>query len=148
MFNQVWCSLAAVIALGPPLAIDGASPGPSGGGAGTGPSGGDGGTLLIMMFAFLAFIIIWSLMSSRREKKKRESMLGSLRKHDQVQTIGGVIGSVVDIKKETVVLKVDESSNVRMTFSRSAIQQVLSGSRDSEGRNPEAEQTSEQGDGL
>ena len=37
-----------------------------------------------------------------------------------------MIGSVVDIKTDRVVLKVDESANTRITFARSAIQQVLS----------------------
>ena len=52
-------------------------------------------------------------------------MLGGIKKHDRVRTIGGVLGSVVELKPDTVVLKVDESSNIRMTFSRDAIQQVV-----------------------
>ena len=52
-------------------------------------------------------------------------MLGGIKKHDTVRTIGGVIGSVVEVKPETVVLKVDESSNIRMTFARDAIQQII-----------------------
>jgi preprotein translocase subunit YajC len=36
-----------------------------------------------------------------------------------------VIGSVVELDADTVVLKVDESSNTRMTFARDAVQQVL-----------------------
>jgi len=43
---------------------------------------------------------------------------------------GGIIGSVVELKPRTVVLKVDESSNTRITFSRDAIQQVLDQSAD------------------
>ena len=34
---------------------------------------------------------------------------------------------VVEIKNDRVILKVDEASNTRMTFARSAVQQVLSG---------------------
>ncbi len=47
-----------------------------------------------------------------------------------MQTIGGVIGSVVEVKPDYVVLKVDESSNTRITFSRSAIQQILTAAPD------------------
>jgi preprotein translocase subunit YajC len=71
-------------------------------------------------------MIVFSLFGQRRERKKREAMMSSLKKHDQVQTVGGIIGSIVDVKGDRVVLKVDESSNTRMTLSRSAIQQVLS----------------------
>ena len=58
-------------------------------------------------------------------------MLNAIKKHDKVQTIGGVLGAVVEIKPDTVVLKVDESSNTRITFARSSIQQVLTSDRDS-----------------
>ena len=70
-------------------------------------------------------MIVTQMMAGRKEKKKRESMLNSVRKHDRVQTIGGVIGSVVEVKPDIIVLKVDEMSNTRMTFARSSIQQVL-----------------------
>ena len=75
--------------------------------------------LIVGMFAF-------SMIGNRREKKKRQDILGSIKKHDRVQTVGGVIGSIVEVKSDQVVLKVDESSNTRITFSRSAVQQVLS----------------------
>lgn len=76
--------------------------------------------ILIMVFMF------WTGSSAqRKEKKKRESMLSALKRHDRVQTIGGVIGSVVEIKDNEIVLKVDETNNVKMRFSKSAVQQVL-----------------------
>ena len=78
---------------------------------------------LLLVFVFL----IWSSSSAqRKEKKRREQMLSTIKKHDRVQTIGGVIGSVVEIRPDEVVLKVDESSNTKMRFAKSAIQQVLS----------------------
>jgi preprotein translocase subunit YajC len=36
-----------------------------------------------------------------------------------------VIGAIVEVKPETVVLKVDENSNTRITFAKSAIVAVL-----------------------
>ncbi len=109
-----------------------------GGGAGGSPSlfGGSFLPLILMMFVV---IIIWSVMGQRREKKKRERLLGSITKHDRVQTVGGIIGSVVDLRKDTVVLKVDESTNTRMTFARSSIQQVLTERSDSENESTESE---------
>ena len=76
----------------------------------------------------VVLMLIFSMTSTRREKKRREALLSAIKKHDRVQTIGGVIGSVVEVKPDYVVLKVDESSNTRITFARSAIQQVLSSS--------------------
>ena len=89
----------------------------------TGPAGGSG--FLIMMMVLLGTMVLFSVMSGRREKKKRAELLGSIKKHDKVMTIGGVLGTVVEMKDDAVVLKVDETSNTRITFSKSAISQVM-----------------------
>lgn len=101
--------------------------GAPGNGTGAPPprSGGFDPTFLLL-FGVIFALIIFTMFGNRKERKKREQMLSALKKHDRVQTVGGVIGSVVDVKSNVVVLKVDESSNTRMTFARSAIQQVLS----------------------
>ena len=130
------------------LAQDGAMPlgGAGGGDAGT-AGGGTGGTtappamldsFLPMVLLFVVVIIVFTWISQRKERKRRESMLTSIRKHDTVQTIGGMVGSIVEVKDDKVVLKVDESSNTRITFARSAIQQVLASKGDK--RTKEAEQ--------
>ena len=87
-----------------------------------------GGPFLLIMLLLLGTMIIFSVLGQRRDRRKREALIGSIKKHDRVQTIGGVIGSVVEVKPDYVVLKVDESSNTRITFARSAIQQVLTAS--------------------
>ncbi len=117
-------------------------------GASGGGMDGGGGWLLIMLVLLMMALFIPSIIANRREKKKREEMLSSIRKHDRVQTIGGVIGSVVEVKPNTVVLKVDESSNTRMTFSRTAIQQVLTENPDKDaekdsGKEKEKEESAE-----
>ena len=127
------------------LAQDGAAPPPPGEGvplegAPAGPDGGGGGTPPSSPFArFLPLILLlvvgmflFTMLGQRRDRKKREAMMKAVKKHDRVQTIGGVIGSIVEVKSNTVVLKVDESSNTRITFARSAIQQVLATDADSE----------------
>ncbi|MCI0629522.1 MAG: preprotein translocase subunit YajC, partial [Phycisphaerales bacterium] len=106
----------------PGNAAPGAGPGGSGGGSA--PPTGFGQEIWLIMLLLLGGMIIFSIMGQRRDRKKREAMISAIKKHDKVQTIGGVIGSVVDIKPEFVVLKVDESSNTRITFARSAVQQV------------------------
>ena len=53
-------------------------------------------------------------------------MLQSLEKNDRVRTIGGIIGTVVEVKGDEVRLKVDESNNTKMWFSSSAIGKNLS----------------------
>lgn len=89
------------------------------------PGMADGANLFMLIIPLLVLMVVFSLFSQRREKKRRAQMLGGMKKHDKVRTIGGVIGAVVEVKPDTVVLKVDESSNTRMTFSRDAIQQII-----------------------
>ena len=52
--------------------------------------------------------------------------LASIKKYDKVMTIGGIIGTVMEIREDEVILKVDDNTNTRMKFSRSAIQRPLS----------------------
>ena len=95
-------------------------------GAAAAPAGTPGGSgFMIMMMVLLGAMILFSVMSGRREKKKRADLLGSIKKHDKVLTIGGVMGTVVEMKDDAVVLKVDETSNTRITFSKTAISQVI-----------------------
>ena len=76
----------------------------------------------------LGVLFFFSIMNQRKQKRQRDDMLRGIQKHDRVQTIGGVIGSVMEIKPEVVVLKVDESSNTRISFARASVQQVLDAS--------------------
>ena len=120
----------------------GASPGPAGTTAAPGATGtpanpsalpaqpGGANQIFLIMLLVLGGMILFSILGQRRDRKKREAMIGAIKKHDRVQTIGGVIGLVVEVKPDYVVLKVDESSNTRITFARSAVSQVLSVSPD------------------
>ena len=77
--------------------------------------------LVLMIVVFYGFIL-WG---SHKDKQKRKHMLAAIKKSDRVMTIGGIIGSVVMVSDAEVVLKVDESANVKVTVTRSAIQRVL-----------------------
>ena len=74
------------------------------------------GVLILYLFVFR---------SKRQTDKKRTDMLSSLKRGDKVQTIGGILGTVVEARDTDVLLKVDESSNTKIRFSRSAIHRVV-----------------------
>ncbi|MHC4415312.1 MAG: preprotein translocase subunit YajC [Planctomycetota bacterium] len=105
--------------------LTGAPGDPAGSGGQSPPSSPFGGSLFMMLLLVFGAMIVFSFLGQRRDRKKRQAMISAVKKHDKVQTVGGVIGSVMEVKPDTVVLKVDESSNTRITFARSAIQQVL-----------------------
>ncbi len=94
----------------------------SGPGAGANPFGGP--MFWVLMLGVLVLFVFMSRGKSKDEKK-RKAMLNALAKGDRVLTIGGLYGSVVDIRDDEVVLKVDESNNVKMHYAKSAIQRVL-----------------------
>jgi preprotein translocase subunit YajC len=80
------------------------------------------GPLLIMI------VLVWAvlfILPKRRQDKSRQSMLTNMKRGDEIQTIGGIIGKVVEAKEDRVLVKVDESSNTKMWFLRSAISRVI-----------------------
>lgn len=80
--------------------------------------------LLFVMFGAVFYFIL--LRPQSKEKKRRAGMIAALKKNDRVVTMGGIIGTVVSVKDNEITLKVDESSNTKITFNRSSIQQVTS----------------------
>jgi len=83
-------------------------------------------TILILIAAiFIAFYFIVIMPMKRREKKDREDLFTKLKKNDEVLTSSGIIGIVAMVKDDEVVLKVDESSNVRLRVLKSTIARIL-----------------------
>lgn len=76
--------------------------------------------LLVILFVMFYFLII--LPQRRREKQFRE-MVSSLKKGDTVITVGGVVGKVIDIKKDTV--KVKSAMATELEITKKAIASVL-----------------------
>ena len=69
----------------------------------------------------MIFMVVMMFSAPRKQKKERKKLEQSLEKNDRVLTIGGIYGTIVDIKDEEVTLKVDESNNTKIKVTRSAI---------------------------
>jgi preprotein translocase subunit YajC len=82
-------------------------------------------SFLLILFLGLIFMIFISMRSQRKERKKREELLSSLKKGDKVQSIGGILGTVVEVRNDRVIVKVDETNNTKLAFVRAAIQAVI-----------------------
>ena len=85
---------------------------------------------LVPLLLFIVVFFWWTTRSRSKERQKFQTMLDSLKRNDRVQTIGGVLGTVVETRGNEVILKVDETSNVKMRFSRSAIKELISDAPD------------------
>jgi len=80
--------------------------------------------LMPIAFGILILYLLTSR-SKKAESRKRDALLSGLKKGDEVVTIGGEIGKVVETRDSRVLLKVDESSNTKVWYLRSAIHRVL-----------------------
>ena len=78
----------------------------------------------LLIFGVL-IIYIMMILPKRKQDRQRQQMLENMKRGDEVQTIGGIIGKVVDAKPDRVLVKVDESSNTKIWFNRTAISRVV-----------------------
>jgi len=74
---------------------------------------------IVGLFALLYFLLIRP--QQVRQKKHRE-MIRGLRADDRVITAGGIYGTIVKIKEDSVILRIAE--NVRIEVMKQAIAQV------------------------
>ncbi len=90
------------------------------------PSAGGSFFLLpALLLGMLVFIFMTNRSSEKRKKRERDAMYSQMSKNDRALTIGGVIGTIHSVKDNEVVMKVDESTNTKMTFLKSAIQRII-----------------------
>jgi preprotein translocase subunit YajC len=123
---------------------DGAQPAPTTGQAQTGtpaaaPAGGaaaPGGmwSLMLPMLVVFGVLIIMQVFTGKKEAKRRKEMLESMKRGDQIQTSGGVIGTVAEIHDDDVVIRLEEG---RMRITRAAVAGVIKSSKGGGDSKPE-----------
>jgi preprotein translocase subunit YajC len=70
----------------------------------------------------LFFLVLYFLMiaPNQRKQKKWQAMLGQLKSGDQVTTNGGIRGTVLSVKDDVVILRI-QPDGVKLEFVKSAI---------------------------
>jgi len=78
----------------------------------------------ILMFVILYFLII---RPQRKRQKNHQSVIDNLKINDEVTTNSGIVGKIVNIKKDknTIVLRVDDTTGTKIEFVRSAVAGVI-----------------------
>ena len=82
-------------------------------------AGGMGGTI-VMMLAMLAIFYFMLIRPENKRKKEAEQMRASVRKGDKITTIGGIVGTVVDVKENNIVVETS-ADQVRIEFAKWAL---------------------------
>ena len=77
--------------------------------------------------AILGLIVFYVILirPQKNKDKAKKDMMANLKRGDRVQTIGGILGTVVEAREDEVVVKVDESNNTKIKFTRSAIHRIV-----------------------
>lgn len=75
---------------------------------------------IVLIFVIMYFLIMWP---QRKKDKERRKMIEAMQKGDDVVTIGGIHGKIWQVKDQEIVVTV--ADDVRLTFSRGAISQVI-----------------------
>lgn len=75
---------------------------------------------MILVFAIFYFLIIRP--QQKREKERRD-MLSNLQAGDEVITVGGIFGKILNLKEDVVTLEVGDKVKIKVT--RSAVGNVV-----------------------
>ena len=90
-------------------------------GAANGAAGGLlGGSPIIMIVVMIAVFYFMLIRPENKRKKEAEQMRSSLRKGDKITTIGGIVGTIVDVKENNIVLETS-ADQVRIELAKWAI---------------------------
>ena len=73
-----------------------------------------GWTMWVMLL--LIFVIMWFFMirPQRKQQKELQKFRDGLKKGDKVVTIGGIYGTVVEIKDKSVLVEVEKDVKIRV----------------------------------
>ena len=80
------------------------------------------GSLLFPFVMMFGIFYVLVFRPQAKQRKQQEQLLKNLKKHDEVVTSGGLYGTIVNLKPDTLTLKIDE--NVRVEVERSSVSRL------------------------
>ena len=85
--------------------------------------GADGSSMIIMIVLMFAIMYFLMIRPENKRKKKAQEMRDGLKKGDTVTTIGGIVGKIVHVNKDTIVIETSDD-RVRMELTKWAVSSV------------------------
>ena len=77
-------------------------------------------TMIIMLVAMIAIFYFLMIRPENKRKKEAEEMRNSLSNGDSITTIGGIVGTVVEVKEDKFVIETS-ADRVRIEFCKWAL---------------------------
>ena len=77
-------------------------------------------------------LVVWYFLLIRPQRKKdkeHKDMISSLKKNDEVVTIGGIHGVVVLVKEKTLAVRVDDTTNTKIEIDKNSVGYLKKSSR-------------------
>jgi len=90
----------------------------------TAPGGGSGLLAFLPMVLIFAIFYFLLVLPMQRQRKQHQKMLRELQSGQQVQTSGGILGTVISLNDSEVVLRV-KPDGIKLQIARSAIATTL-----------------------
>ena len=78
------------------------------------------GSTMVMLIVMLAVFYFMLIRPENKRKKEAEQMRASVKKGDKVTTIGGIVGTVVDVKENNIVIETS-ADQVRIEIAKWAL---------------------------
>lgn len=75
---------------------------------------------IIMIVVMIAIFYFLMIRPENKRKKQAEEMRNSLKKGDQITTIGGIVGKIVMVNEETIIIETSDD-RVRMELTKWAV---------------------------
>ena len=93
--------------------------------AGTDAAGGalGMGSMLLPLLLMVALMYFLMIRPENKRKKKAQEMRDSLKKGDIITSIGGIIGKIVSVGKDTIIIETSED-RVRLELTKWAVSSV------------------------
>ena len=89
-------------------------------------AGGGNGMVFTIGYIVVMVVIFYFLLIRPNKKRQRQmqNMLDSMRKGDEIVTIGGIMGKVFDIRQDCVIITTS-ADDTKMKFEKTAIARVV-----------------------
>ena len=78
---------------------------------------------ILMIVVMLAIMYFMMIRPENKRKKKAQEMRDSLKKGDVITSIGGIVGRIVSVSKDTIVVETSDD-RVRMELTKWAVSSV------------------------
>ena len=74
----------------------------------------------LLMMGVIFYMLVYR--PNQKVRQEHEALLKALKKHDEIVTTAGIHGTVINVKDETVVVRIDDAA--KMELDKSAVARV------------------------